>query len=519
MSIERTLGRISLRMASKLDLTELLSEVTESLVQELDAALARIWLVRPGDRCATCGMASLCRDRTLCLHLVASAGLAARLDGTHQRVPLGTLKIGWIAESRQPVMTNDLLGDQRISDKDWVGREHLHAFAGYPLDFAGEVLGVLAMFARRELLPEEFDRLGVFAAQAAVAIKNAQLFDEVSQLSRRLEAENVYLKEELRTELRPGIVGKSRAIREALASIERVAPTQSTVLLLGETGTGKELFANSLHELSPRKGAAFVKVNCAAIAPALIESELFGHEKGAFTGALQRRLGRFELAHQGTLFLDEVAELPLEAQAKLLRVLQEREIERVGSSRPLAVDVRVICATNRDLEVEVAEKRFRQDLFYRLNVFPVRVPPLRERTEDIRVLVEHFVHRFATRAGRRFARIQERSLERLETYPWPGNVRELQNVIERSVILCDGSEFSVDERCLGSHSVPAETNAASLQEQLGARERQLIETTLTQTGGKVFGPLGAAVKLGMPPTTLSSKIKALKIDIRRFRPR
>jgi transcriptional regulator with GAF, ATPase, and Fis domain len=519
MSIEGTLGKISLRMASKLDLTELLSEITRSLVQDLDAALARIWLLRPGDLCATCSLASQCRDRTKCLHLVASAGLTERLDGTHRRVPLGTLKIGQIAQSRQPVLTNDPLGDPRISDKDWVRREQLRAFAGYPLDFAGEVLGVLAMFARRELLDEEFERLGVFAAQAAIAFKNALLFEEVSQLSRRLEAENVYLKEELRSELRPGVVGKSKAIREVLARIERVAPTQSTVLLLGETGTGKELFANAVHELSPRRGTAFVKVNCAAIAPALIESELFGHEKGAFTGALQRRLGRFELAHGGTLFLDEVAELPVEAQAKLLRVLQEREFERVGSSKTLQADVRVICATNRNLETEVAEKRFRQDLFYRLNVFPISVPPLRDRSEDIRLLVEHFVDRFATRAGRRFARIGVRTLELLEAYSWPGNVRELQNVIERSVILCDADEFSIDERWLGAGSAPAEGNAGTLPEQLGAREKQMIEAALAQTSGKVFGPLGAAVKLGMPPTTLSSKIKALKIDVRRFKPR
>jgi transcriptional regulator with GAF, ATPase, and Fis domain len=519
MSIERTLGRISLRMASKLDLTELLSEVTRGLVQDLDAALARIWLVRPGDLCACCGLAPQCRDRTMCLHLVASAGLAERLDGTHRRVPLGALKIGWIAKSRQPVLTNDPLGDARISDKEWVRREQLRAFAGYPLDFAGDLLGVLAMFARRELLAEEFDRLGLFATQAAVAIKNARLFEEVSQLSRRLEAENVYLREELRAELRPGIVGTSKAIREVLASIERVAPTQSTVLLLGETGTGKELFANALHELSPRRGAAFVKVNCAAIAPALIESELFGHEKGAFTGALERRLGRFELAHGGTLFLDEVAELPVEAQAKLLRVLQEREFERVGSSKTLQADVRVICATNRNLDAEVAEKRFRQDLFYRLSVFPIQVPPLRERGEDIRLLIEHFLDRFATRAGRRFARIDGKTVARLEAYSWPGNVRELQNVIERSVILCDGSEFSVDERWLGARSAPVEMNAGTLPEQLGARERQVIEATLAETSGKVFGPLGAAVRLGMPPTTLSSKIKALKIDVRRFKPR
>src|SRR5262249_10758442 len=237
-----------------------------------------------------------------------------------------------------------------------------------------------------------------------------------------------------------------------------------------------------------------------------------------FTGALQRRVGRFELAHRGTLFLDEVSELPVEAQAKLLRVLQEREFERVGSTRTLPVDVRVICATNRSLETEVRETRFRQDLFYRLNVFAIRIPPLRERGEDIRLLVEHFVDRFATRAGRRFARIGGKTVQLLEAYSWPGNVRELQNIIERSVILCDGNEFFVDEKWLGARSAPGETTAATLPEQLGARERQMIEATLAETSGKVFGPLGAGAKLGWPPPTLSWKIKALKIDARRFKP-
>ena len=295
-SIEGSLGRVSLGMASTLELGEVLSEITRGLVEDLDAALARIWLFGPGDLCAECIMAQQCPNRTSCLQLVASAGLSDRIDGGYRRVPIGALKIGQIAQSHQPVCSNDLLGDPRITDKHWVRRESLKSFAGYPLGFRSEVFGVLAMFARRALLEAEFDRLKVFAAQAAVAIKNARLFDEVSQLSRRLEAENTYLKEELGAELPAGIVGESTAIRRVLADLERVAPTSSTVLLLGETGTGKELLANALHELSPRRGRAFVKVSCAAISPTLIENELFGHEKGAFTGALQRRAGRFELA-------------------------------------------------------------------------------------------------------------------------------------------------------------------------------------------------------------------------------
>ena len=295
--IESSLGRISLRTASTLELGEVLSEVTRGLVEDLDAALARIWLFGPGDLCAECSMAPQCPSRTTCLHLVASAGLTDRIDGGHRRVPIGALKIGQIAQSHQPVCTNDLLGEPRITDKDWVRREALESFAGYPLGFRSEVFGVLAMFARRALLEAEFDRLRVFAAQASIAIKNARLFDEVLQLSRRLEAENSYLKGELRAELPAGMVGESAAIRRVLADLERVARTSSTVLLLGETGTGKELLANALHELSPRRGRAFVKVSCAAISPGLIrEVELFGHEKGAFTGALQRRAGRFELA-------------------------------------------------------------------------------------------------------------------------------------------------------------------------------------------------------------------------------
>jgi transcriptional regulator with GAF, ATPase, and Fis domain len=284
------------------------------------------------------------------------------------------------------------------------------------------------------------------------------------------------------------------------------------VLITGETGTGKELIARAIHKRSARSLRAFVSVNCAAIPRDLIASELFGHEKGAFTGALQRRLGRFELADGGTLFLDEVGELPAETQVALLRVLQEREFERMGGGRPIRTDVRVITATNRDLPAAIANGTFRSDLFYRINVFPVHVPPLRERREDIRLLVEYFIARFSSKAGKKIRHIDKKTLDRLQTYPWPGNIRELQNVIERSVIVCDTEDFSVDESWL-SHERPS---SRPLADELVTQEKEIIEAALAQTGGRVSGPTGAAARLGMPASTLDSKIKSLKINKRQF---
>jgi transcriptional regulator with GAF, ATPase, and Fis domain len=505
--IEDALCRINLRMTSTLELGEVLSEVTRGLVEDLDAALARIWLFGPGDLCAACIQAPHCPNRASCLHLVASAGLSERLDGDYRRIPRGVLKIGWMAEARQPVCTNDLIEDPRIVNKDWVRREGLRSFAGYPLTFRSEVFGVLAMFARRTLLQTEFERLGVFAAQAAVAIKNARLFEEVSQLSSRREAENTYLKEELRAERPSGIVGESVAIRRVLAEIENVAPTQSTVLLLGETGTGKELFASALHDLSPRRGRAFVKVNCAAISPSLIESELFGHEKGAFTGALQRRMGRFELAQGGTLFLDEIGELPLDAQAKLLRVVQEREIERIGGTKTIPIDVRIICATNRNLEAEVLEKRFRSDLFYRLKVFPIHVPPLRERRDDVPLLVDTFVRTLGKQLGHVPTGVDETALALLRSYHWPGNIRELHNVLERAAILARGRLIRPED--LPDLNLPAEAGDSfaegALKPRVDSFERTLIEDALRNSGGNQSE---AARQLHVNRATLSYKMKA-----------
>jgi len=335
----------------------------------------------------------------------------------------------------------------------------------------------------------------------------------------RLRSENVALREEIdKASMFEEIVGTSPALKSVLSRISKVAPSDSTVLIMGETGTGKELVARAIHRRSDRASRAFVSVNCAAIPRDLIASELFGHEKGAFTGATQQRLGRFELANGGTLFLDEVGELPAETQIALLRVLQEHEFERVGGSRRIRADVRVIAATNRDLQASISAGSFRSDLFYRLNVFPIDIPSLRERRADIPMLVEYFIDRYARKAGKNIKSVNKKTLELLQSYPWPGNIRELQNVIERSVILCETEIFSIDESWLPKQPSPAEPkNQMELPGRLLAQEKDMIEAALKESRGRIFGPTGAAAKLGIPRSTLESKIRLLKIDKNRFR--
>jgi formate hydrogenlyase transcriptional activator len=329
--------------------------------------------------------------------------------------------------------------------------------------------------------------------------------------------ENVALREEFdNASMLEEIVGASPTLMAVLSRMCKVAVSDSTVLITGETGTGKELVTRAIHRRSRRASRAFVAVNCAAIPRDLISSELFGHEKGAFTGAVQRRLGRFELANCGTIFLDEVGELSSETQVALLRVLQEREFERVGGRERIRVDVRVIAATNRDLTAAVADGTFRQDLFYRLNVFPLEMPPLRERREDIPMLVEYFIGGYARRAGKTFRRVNKRTLDCLQSYPWPGNVRELQNVIERSVIVSETDEFTVDESWLSPRSRRL-GSGVGLSSSLAAHEKAIVEDALRASHGRVFGPSGAAARLGIPRSTLESRIRALKIDKRRFR--
>jgi PAS domain S-box-containing protein len=333
----------------------------------------------------------------------------------------------------------------------------------------------------------------------------------------RMRDENLALREQIdQAFMFEEIVGASPALQTVLSSIVKVAPTDSTVLITGETGTGKELIARAIHKHSQRSGQAFISVNCASIPSSLIASELFGHEKGAFTGAVQRRQGRFEMAHSGTIFLDEVGDLPAETQITLLRVLQERQFERVGGNRIIPTDVRVIAATNRDLTAAIAAGTFRADLFYRLNVFPIGVPPLRKRKEDIPMLVEYFVKRYAEKAGKHICKIDNDTLEQCQSYAWPGNIRELQNIVERSVILCSGDTFSIERAWLASQEATRKELPGPLPDTLQNQEREIIETALAESRGKVAGPEGAAAKLGIPRSTLDSKIKQLRIKKHRF---
>ena len=502
------LERIALQMASSLDLQEVLTTITQGLVDELDGAFARIWLLGPGDLCTGCYKAADCSTRDRCLHLAASAGLYTGLNGEYRRIPLGALKIGKIAQGFGAMHTNDILGDDRLPNKQWMTDNGLRSFAGYPLKFRWELLGVIALFGRRPLSEEEFERLAIFANQAAIAIKNAQLFTEVAQLKNRLEAENLYLREEVKSQHNfEEIIGESPSIMAVLRQIEQVAPTDSTVLIRGDTGTGKELMARAIHNLSLRRTRSLVKVNCGAIPANLVESELFGHEKGSFTGALQRRIGRFELADGGTIFLDEVGELPLDAQVKLLRVLQEREVERIGSGHSTKVDVRVIAATNRDLHAAVKAGSFRADLLYRLNVFPIEVPPLSTRASDIPLLVNRFVGKFSSKIGKKIDGVSEATMDRLMKYGWPGNIRELENVIERATILSKGPTLQIDEVMLQGNSTPLMPITDSLE----GVERAHILRILQDVGWVIEGKKGAAARLGLHPNTLRSRMHKLGI--------
>jgi transcriptional regulator with GAF, ATPase, and Fis domain len=379
---------------------------------------------------------------------------------------------------------------------------------------------VVAYAAKGE--PGRFEFVGAVTDVTEQRCARAELeraLEEIKRLKDRLQDENIALREEIiKASMFEEIVGHSPPLQQVLVRVAKVAPTDSTVLITGETGTGKELIARAIHKASKRSNRAFVSVNCAAIPPSLIPSELFGHEKGAFTDATGRRLGRFELAEGGAIFLDEVGDLPRETQVALLRVLQEREFKRVGGNRSIRADVRVIVATNRDLEAAIAEGTFRSDLFYRLNVFPIEIPPLRQRREDIRMLVQYFIDRYATELGKNIRNVSKETLDLFQSYAWPGNIRELRNVIERSIIVCETETFSVDESWLSRQPLPAQpTGKVELRQRLADQEREAIQAALTESRGRVFGPTGAAARLGIARSTLESKIRTLKIDKNRFK--
>ncbi len=503
------LESIALQMTSSLDLYEVLTTVTQGLVDELKASFARIWLLGNGDLCDQCHKASICSNREKCLHLKASAGIYPTLFGEYRRIPLGGPPAGQVASTRKPICTNDILGDARFTNKKWINMNGFRSYGAYPLIFREELLGTIAMFCQRKISPHEFKHLAGFANQAAIAIKNAQLFSDVARLKEQLQAECVYLREELKLHHNfEEIVGNSTCIKKNLAEVEKVAPTDAAVLIDGETGTGKELIARAIHELSPRRERPLIKVNCAGLAPNLIESELFGHEKGAFTGAVQQRVGRFELASEGTILLDEIGDLPFDLQAKLLQVLQDKEFERVGGTQTINVNVRVIAATNRDLKKDIKTGRFRRDLYYRLNIFPISVPPLRDRKEDIPLLVNHFANKYGHEFSKPMGTVSQKIMTNLLAYSWPGNVRELENIIERAIILSPGNTLQIE--ALFSPAPNEETQTTASVNLLDV-ERMHIIRILDDTHWTIEGEQGTAIRLGLNPATLRSRMKKLGI--------
>jgi len=523
-----------LEIAQEQSLDLLLKKLVERLLDRPHVARVRIWLINKGDICPTCVRRPDCPDQTRCLHAVAGGSHLIsdtvdeleyiRLKDRFARIPLSTELVGGkIALTGRQVVLRDL--DQNPGELrylDWLKPEKIRGYNGVPIIFKGEVLGIIAVFSRANV-PAGAEVWGrVFADHVAGAIANARAFEEIQRLKTQLEQQNAYLQEEVVEAKAFGdLVGNSAALRQVVSQIDLVAPTDASVLILGETGTGKELVAHEIHRRSRRQDRPLIRVNCASIPKELYESEFFGHARGAFTGAIKDRAGRFEAAEGGTLFLDEIGEVPMDLQGKLLRALQEKHYERVGEDRTRRADVRIVAATNRDLKQEVAAGRFREDLFYRLNVFPVQVAPLRERQEDIPLLAQHFIQLSARELGCAQPRLTHAGAVRLQGYDWPGNIRELRNVIERAVILARGGALEFDVPAAAAltdrtHRAAPEardgertflTEAEMLQ-----RERDNVLAVLTLTRWKIKGPDGAAERLGLKPTTLISRLKKLGIQ-------
>ena len=516
-----------LDMSLEHSLAGVLRLVVQRLQARPGAALTRIWLLNPADISAAYPDVTELSETGDALQLVASAGRPidspgedwSRLDGAFSRFLLGVRKVGKIAATGQAIEVFDIEGDAGwIARPDWARREGIRAFLGQPLIHRGETLGVLALFLREPPAPEEVQWLRMIADHAAMSIINARAFEEIARLHRQLELESAFLRQEIVEIGDMGeLVGRSAALQNVVRRIDLVSSTDASVLILGESGTGKELVAREIHRRSPRRERPMIKVNCASIPRDLFESEFFGHVKGAFTGALRDRGGRFEAADGGTLFLDEVGEIPTELQGKLLRALQEGEFERVGDDRTRRVNVRVVAATNRNLKDDVAAGRFRSDLYYRLNVFPIEVNPLRQRPEDILPLAELILRRSARKYGRPALGLTQADLLRLEGYDWPGNVRELQNVLERAVIVSTDRlrldlEASVSTPALPARAGDTDQPMKILTEaQMRALERQNIEAALRLCAGRIYGPEGAAQLLGLPPTTLSARIRKMRL--------
>jgi transcriptional regulator with GAF, ATPase, and Fis domain len=523
-----------LELAQQRSLETLLPIIAHRLAEHEDVALARLWLVEPGDRCGDCPNAGVCPERTRCLHLVASAGrtrggaatLHRNLEGAFRRIPIGAFKVGQVAATQSVLAVTDPQHDPKIRRPQWVREEAILGFAGLPLVCGEELVGVLGVFVRTPITAAAVDVLKILANHAAAAIATARAFARAEALRRQLAMENQLLRQSASAD--EELAGHTPALQAVLREIAAVAPTDATVLVLGESGTGKELVARSLHRRSGRRAGPFVEINCAAIPRELSESELFGHVKGAFSGAVRDRTGRFEAASGGTLFLDEIGELPLDLQGKLLRVLQEGTYERVGEGRTRRADVRLIAATNRELASEVVRGHFRQDLYYRLCVYPIRVPPLRERKADLPMLAAQLLDRICRRLRRPIPPLRSDQLAELARHDWPGNVRELKNVLERGVISAPDGQLRL---ALGDESRPlaplpvraapvpalegplhAEGPSPILSDaEMRRRERANLMAAIDRCHGKIYGSDGAAALLGIKPTTLASRLKKLGV--------
>lgn len=519
--------QLLLEVAAERSLQGVLRLIVNRVAKMEHTALSRIWLIETDVSGDSTGSANS-EPPPKFLRLLASAGQSqmdsnadwSRLDGRFSLFPIGERKIGKVAETGAAIVVWDTVKDKKwIADLDWAERESIRGVAAQPLVFRGEVIGVFAVFTRTPVHVDELIWHRMLADHAAAAIVNTRAFEEIDRLKRNLELENEYLREEVVSEGAFGeIIGNSPAIRSTTEQIKVVAKTDANVMISGESGTGKELVAREIHRRSARAKGPMVKVNCAAIPHELFESEFFGHIEGAFTGAMRDRAGRFETADGGTLFLDEVGEIPLALQSKLLRVLQEGSFERVGEERTREVDVRIVAATNRDLLTESQAGRFREDLYYRLNVFPIEVAPLRQRQQDIPALASHFLKTSCHRMGRPQLRLTKTVAESLMRYDWPGNIRELQNLIERATITAKGSQVQIqlpvsDNSTVNSLSQQSEETADAVltETQLRQLERKNTLNALAKAGGKVSGPGGAAELLGIKSSTLTSRMKKMNI--------
>jgi PAS domain S-box-containing protein len=497
---EAVMLQLSQALLANLDVQKLLSAISASLQEVLPVDVATLGLYEPTTH------------QLMVQFLEVSEKQLQRGD---VRVPLDGSPAGQAFRTREPVCLRNIQDSGFREGIDHLTALGMQSACFVPLIHRDKAVGALAVASRKEgaFTQREIDMLVQVADQVAMAVSNAMVFRQIAELRDRLRQEKEYLEEEINVENRfEDIVGESGGLRQVLKQIETVAPTDATVLIQGETGTGKELLARAIHRLSSRSEHTFVKVNCAAIPAGLLESELFGHEKGAFTGAIARKMGRLELAHEGTLFLDEVGELPLDLQPKLLRALQEKEIERLGGTRPIPVNIRLVAATNRDLAQMVAEKQFRSDLFYRLKVFPIFAPPLRDRGDDIPVLVRHFVSTHSRRMGKNITSIPDETMRALCNWPWPGNIRELENFLERSVILTRGSVLYVPLAELETKAADERKELESSGSTLHEAEREHILAILRETRGQIGGADGAAERLGLKRTTLNSKLKKLGIE-------